>query len=65
MYLSNKVRGSLFIVASSLSLIFSFATYASSVDPNAAAEGQAAETASAETSTNQAATDVRSSLDPT
>ncbi len=62
MYLSNKVRGSLFIVASSLSLIFSFATYASSVDPNAAAEGQAAETASAETSTNQAATDVRSSL---
>ena len=62
MYLSNKVRGGLFIVASSLSLIFSFATYASSVDPNAVAEGQAAETASAETSTNQAATDVRSSL---
>ena len=72
MYLSNKVRGCLFIVASSLSLIFSFATYASSVDANAvtespatsgqSTEGQTTDTNSTETSNNEAAIDVRSSL---
>ena len=58
MYLSNKVRGGLFILASSLSLIFSFATYASSLE----GPGQAADSNSTETSTNEAAIDVRSSL---
>ena len=72
MYLSNKVRGGSFVVALGLSLIFSFATYASSVDANAVTESpatsgqstevQTTDTNSTETSNNEAAIDVRSSL---